>query len=51
MLKLENFFDFMEESFDYLLVLDGDGKVIHASEEIVSDGFPDAGPIDGKSID
>ena len=51
MLKLENFFDFMEESFDYLLVLDGNGKVLHASEEIVSDGFPDAWPLEGKSIE
>jgi len=51
MLKLQNFFDFMEESFDYLLVLDGDGKVLHASEEIVSDGFSDAGPLEGKSIE
>ncbi len=50
MLKLQNFFDFMEESFDYLLVLDGDGKVLHASEEIVSDGFPDSAPLEGKSI-
>jgi len=37
MLKLENFFDFMEESFDFLLALDGKGTVLHASEEIVSD--------------
>ncbi len=51
MLKLENFFDFMEESFDYLLVFNGDGKVIHASEEIVLDGFADAGPLEGKSIE
>ena len=51
MLKLQNFFDFMEESFDYLLVLDGDGKVMHASEEIISDVFPDAGPLEGKSIE
>ena len=51
MLKLENFFDFMEESFDYLLVLDGDGTIIHASEEIVSDSFPDNGSLDGRSID
>jgi signal transduction histidine kinase len=51
MLKLQNFFDFMEESFDYLLVLDGDGKVMHASKEIVSDGFPDVEQIEGKSIE
>jgi signal transduction histidine kinase len=51
MLKLQNFFDFMEESFDYLLVLDGEEIVIHASEEIVSDGFPGAGPLEGKSIE
>jgi signal transduction histidine kinase len=51
MLKLENFFDFMEESFDYLLVLDGKGRVIHASEEIVSDGFPDSAAVVERSID
>ena len=51
MLKLESFFDFMEESFDYLLVLDGDGKVMHASEEIISNGFPDASQVVGKSIE
>ncbi len=51
MLKLENFFDFMEESFDYLLVLDENEKVMHASEEILSDGFPDTGPLEGKSIE
>ncbi|MCK4549530.1 MAG: hypothetical protein KAU49_05155, partial [Candidatus Krumholzibacteria bacterium] len=50
-MKLQNFFNFMEESFDYLLVLDGNGKVLHASEEIVSDGFPDDGPLEGKSIE
>ncbi len=51
MLKLENFFDFMEESFDYLLVLDENEKVIHASEEILSDGFSATGPLEGKSIE
>ncbi len=51
MLKLENFFDFMEESFDYLLVLDENAKVIHASEEIASDAFPDNGPLKGRSIE
>jgi len=51
MLKLENFFDFMEESFDYLLVLDEKGKVIHASEEIASDGFPGLGKLEGRLIE
>ena len=51
MLKLQNFFDFMEESFDYLLVLDEKGKVIHASEEIASDCFPGVGQLKGRSIE
>jgi signal transduction histidine kinase len=51
MLKLQNFFDFMEESFDYLVVLNGDGKIIHANEEIIADGFPDDGPVEGRLIE
>ena len=51
MLKLENFFDFMEESFDYLFVLDESAKVIHASEKIASDAFPDNGSLEGRSIE
>jgi signal transduction histidine kinase len=39
MLKLEHLFDFMEENFDYLLVVDREGRVMRASRQLVDDGF------------
>jgi signal transduction histidine kinase len=41
LIKLEDIYEFMEGSFDYLLVLDGTGRVIHASDLFGKDCLPD----------
>ena len=41
MIKLADLYEFMEGSFDYLLVLDGAEKVIHASDLFGRDCLPD----------
>ena len=40
MLQIEDFFDFMEGNFDYLMVVDGEDKIIHISEILLSECFP-----------
>jgi signal transduction histidine kinase len=37
MIKLENLYSFMESSFDYLLVIDGEERIIHASHLLKRD--------------
>jgi len=51
MLKLEHLFDFMEENFDYLLVVDSGERVIRASGQLVDDGFAGEPAIEGKSLE
>jgi len=39
MLRLEDFYDFMEENFDYLLVADGDERLVRVSGQLQRDAF------------
>ncbi|MGD8628095.1 MAG: ATP-binding protein [bacterium] len=41
MIRLKNLYDFMEGNFDYLLVLDDDERLIHASDFFRRDCLPD----------
>ena len=50
MIRLENLYSFMESSFDYLLVVDGGERVVHASRLLVRDSLPGAGSPPGKSL-
>ncbi|MBN2184533.1 MAG: GHKL domain-containing protein [Candidatus Krumholzibacteriota bacterium] len=40
MLQKEDFFKFMEGNFDYLMVVDGEDRIIHMSEILLSECFP-----------
>jgi signal transduction histidine kinase len=40
LIKLDDLYDFMEGSFDYLLVLDGNERVLHASDLFSRDCLP-----------
>ena len=40
MLQSRDFFDFMEGNFDYLMVVDGEDKIIHISELLLAECFP-----------
>lgn len=50
MLKLEKLYEFMEGNFDYLLVLDGEERVIRASRQLVEDGFAGQAPLEGRTL-
>jgi signal transduction histidine kinase len=51
MLKLENILDFMGENFDYLLVVDGSENVVHASRQLIEDGFAGRPAIEGSTLE
>ncbi len=53
MLKRENLYDFLEGNFDYLLVVDDNGRIIHTSSKFRSECYPEspvADETDLKSI-
>lgn len=50
LLKLENFYSFMENNFDYLLVVGGDEKVIHISQLLLRDCCPERRVIAGNFL-
>ncbi len=50
MLKLDNLYSFMEGNFDYLLVVDENEKVIHASRMLIEDCFSEDMSIEGAHL-
>ena len=50
MIRLENLYSFLESSFDYLLVVDGEERVVHASRRLLRDTLSGDGSIDGKPL-
>jgi signal transduction histidine kinase len=49
LIDLKNLYDFLEGSFDYVLALDGDERIIHASDlfsrDCLPDGWADTKPV------
>jgi len=43
MIRLENLYSFLESVFDYLLVVDGEERVVHAGRLLVRDSLSEAG--------
>ena len=50
MLSIPGFYRFMESNFDYLLVLDEDEKILHASALLERDVNPGGPPLEGRKI-
>ncbi|MBE0603766.1 MAG: hypothetical protein IH611_09065, partial [Deltaproteobacteria bacterium] len=50
MIRLENLYSFMESSFDYLLVVDGGERVVHASRLLVRNSLSGAESTPGKPL-
>ncbi|MGD1048211.1 MAG: ATP-binding protein [Candidatus Krumholzibacteriaceae bacterium] len=50
MIRLENLYSFMETSFDYLLVVDGTERIIHASRLLQRDSLSEDEPLEGKPL-
>ncbi len=50
MLKLRDLYTFMENNFDYLLVIDHEEKVVHTSKLFAREVSTDGKPIEGKKI-
>ena len=50
MLRRESLYAFIESNFDYLLVLDGEERIIHVSRLFARDCCPDGRSVDGKAI-
>ncbi len=50
MLQLESFYSFIENNFDYLLVVDSDECVIHVSRFLMRDCEPGTSPLKGKYL-
>jgi signal transduction histidine kinase len=50
MIRLDNLYSFMETSFDYLVVLDAEERVLHASGLLKRDGFIEPGKPEGRFL-
>jgi len=50
LLKSEDFYDFMESNFDYLLVIDRDEQIVHCSDFLARDCRLDNSPLKGKPL-
>jgi signal transduction histidine kinase len=50
MIRLENLYSFMESSFDYLLVVDGEESIIHMNRLLMRDSRPENESTEGKHL-
>ncbi|MBP2674155.1 MAG: histidine kinase [Deltaproteobacteria bacterium] len=50
MIRFTNLYSFMENSFDYLLVVDAGERVVHASRQLLPGGISEGGPAEGKFL-
>jgi signal transduction histidine kinase len=50
MIRLENLYSFMESSFDYLLVVDGEESIVHMNRLLMRDSRPENESTEGKHL-
>jgi signal transduction histidine kinase len=50
MLKLKDLYTFMENNFDYLLVIDDAETIVHTSKLFARDASPNGEPLEGRKI-
>jgi signal transduction histidine kinase len=50
MIRLENLYSFLESVFDYLLVVDGGERIVHASRLLARDSFSEGGFAPGTPL-